>query len=132
MKSKFINSKLSKQLFIVCEIFNEKLIPILSLVTCISPTIKARSLKQIILYIIPMNIIYTFCAYVAYSMALYQMIYFYLICYYLRIKTRECNNRIRNYIKNRIALNDNRTKNLMNSIIGQNIYSGFGYYSLLK
>ncbi len=48
-----------------------------------------------------MNIIHGFSGYVSYSKTLYQMVYFYLICYYITIKTKECNNKIRNYVKNK-------------------------------
>jgi hypothetical protein len=63
-----------------------------------------------------MSIIYDFCCYTTFSIILYQMVYFYLICYYMRIKTNECNNKIRNYLKNRIALNDKRAENLMTEL----------------
>jgi hypothetical protein len=122
---KFLN--LSKQLFFVCDIITKKLIPILCLTINIWPMIKVCSLKQLILYIIPMNLIYIFSGYIAFSIILYQMVYFYLICYYITIKTRECNNKIRNYIKNRIALNDKRAKDSMTEL--NSIYSEIEDYN---
>jgi hypothetical protein len=113
--------KLSKQLFFICDIFTAKMVPIINLMISIPPMIKVCSLKQLILYIIPMNIIYAFSGYLVLSITLYQMVYFFLICYYITIKTKECNNKIRNYIKNRIALNNKRAKNLMTEL--NSIYS---------
>jgi len=84
-------------------------------------------LKQLILYIIPMNIIYAFTGYLAFSIILYQIVYFFLICYYIRIKTKECNNKIRYYIKNRIALNNKRAKSLMTDL--NSIYSEIEDYN---
>jgi hypothetical protein len=40
----------------------------------------------------------------------------FLICHYITIKTKECNNKIRHYIKNRIALNNKRANNLMTEL----------------
>jgi hypothetical protein len=74
-----------------------------------------------------MDIIYAFCCYTAYSIILYQMVYFYLICYYITIKTKECNNKLRYYIKNRIALNNRRAKNLMIEL--NSIYSEIDDYN---
>jgi hypothetical protein len=71
--------------------------------------------------------IYTFSGYTAFNIILYQMVYFYLICYYITIKTKECNNKIRNYIKNRIALNDKRAKNLITEL--NSIYSEIEDYN---
>jgi hypothetical protein len=119
--------KISKQLFFICDIITEKLVPILFLAINISPMIKVCSLKQLILYIIPMNMIYVFNGYFAFSIILYQMVYFYLICYYITIKTKECNNKIRNYIKNRIALNNKKAKNLMTEL--NSIYSEIEDYN---
>ncbi len=53
------------------------------------------------------------------------MIYFYLICYYITIKG--CNNKIQYYIKNRIALNNRRAKNLMTELNA--IYSEIDDYN---
>ncbi len=119
--------KLSKQLFFICDCITEKEVPIFSLMTCTLPMIKVCSLKQMTFYIIHMNIVYTFSCYTAYNIILYQMVYFFLICYYITIKTKECNNKIKNYIKNRIALNDRRAKNLMTEL--NSIYSEIDYYN---
>ncbi len=89
--------------------------------------IKVCSLKQLILYIIPMNVITVFYCYVAVSIILYQMVYFFLICYYITIKTRESNNKIRNYLKNRIVLNNKRAKNSMTEL--NSIYSEIEDYN---
>jgi hypothetical protein len=119
--------KISKQLFFICDITTEKLVPIVALMINIWPMIKICSLKQLILYIIPMNIIYVFTGYLAFSIILYQIVYFFLICYYIRIKTKECNNKIRYYIKNRIALNNKRAKSLMTDL--NSIYSEIEDYN---
>jgi hypothetical protein len=118
--------KISKQLFFICDI-TDKLVPILFLTICILPMIKVCSLKQLVLYIIPMNMIFIFSAYIAFSIILYQMVYFYLICYYITIKTNECNNKIRNYLKNGIALNNKRAKNLITEL--NSIYSEIEDYN---
>jgi hypothetical protein len=89
---------------------------IICLIINIWPMIKVCSLKQLILYIIPMKMIYAFCGYVVLSITLYQMVYFFLICHYITIKTKECNNKIRHHIKNRIALNNKRANNLMTEL----------------
>ena len=74
-----------------------------------------------------MNVIFVFNCYVAVRIILYQMVYFLLICYYITIKTRECNNKIRNYLKNRIILNNKRAKNLMTEL--NSIYSEIEDYN---
>jgi hypothetical protein len=119
--------KISKQLFFICDIFTGKMVPIIALTLYILPMIKVCSLKLLIFYIIPMDIIYAFCCYTAYSIILYQMVYFYLICYYITIKTKDCNNKIKNYIKSRIALNDKRAKHLMTEL--NSIYSEIDDYN---
>jgi hypothetical protein len=118
--------KISKQLFFVCDT-TKKLVPIATLINSILPMIKICSLKQLILYIIPMNMIYVLNCYLSFSIILYQMVYFYLICYYIRIKTNECNNKIRNYLKNGIALNYKRAKNLTTKL--NSIYSEIEDYN---
>jgi hypothetical protein len=119
--------KLSKQLFLFCDFITKKVVPIFSLMTCTLPMIKVCSLKQLIFYVIPMNIVYAFGCYTSYYIILYQMVYFFLICYYITIKTKECNNKIKNYIKNRIALNDRRATNLMKEL--NSIYSEIDDYN---
>jgi hypothetical protein len=119
--------KISKQLFFICDIITEKLIPIPVLFLYIWPMIKVCSLKQLILYIIPMNVISAFNCHITVSIILNQMVYFYLICYYIKIKTRECNNKIGNYLKNRIILNNKRAKNLITEL--NSIYSEIEDYN---
>jgi hypothetical protein len=119
--------KISKQLFFICDIITEKLVPIPILIIYILSMIKVCSLKQLILYIIPMNVIYVFNCCAAIDIILYQMVYFFLICYYITIKTRECNNKIRNYLKNRIILNNMKAKNLMTEL--NSIYSEIEDYN---
>ncbi len=74
-----------------------------------------------------MNMIYMFTCHLAFKVILYQIVYFYLICYYITIKTKECNNKIRNYLKNGIALNNKRAKNLMTEL--NSIYSEIEDYN---
>jgi hypothetical protein len=119
--------KISKQLFFICDTFTEKTVAILSFILYIWPMIKVCSLKQLVFYIIPMNIIYAFSCYIVFSIILYQMVYFFLICYYITIKIKECNNKIRNYLKNGIALNNKRAKNLMTEL--NSIYSEIEDYN---
>jgi len=69
--------KLSKQLFLFCDFICEKVVPIFSLMTSTLPMIKVCSLKQMVFYIIPMNIVYAFGCYTSYNIILYQMVYFF-------------------------------------------------------
>ena len=64
----------------------------------------------------PITLILSYCVYNLYNILLYQLVYFYIICYYLLIKIKSINKVIIELIKSKIPLNEGRVYRIMGSI----------------
>ena len=116
---KFI--KLTKKLLLICNIYSTKLNPIAAILGSISPMITNCPLIILILYVMPFTLFISFAVCNTYNILIYQCVYFYLICYYLKIKLKTINESIRKLIKNKCSLNNNLLYNIMRST--NSIYS---------
>jgi hypothetical protein len=95
-------AKLSKLLFTGSEFFAKIPIPLLCfLLSFLSFCLKC-SVKELILYALPHCLIYAFTAYSVYSIIFWQIIYFYLICEYLKCKLKTVNNSLRKLSDRRV------------------------------
>jgi hypothetical protein len=61
-------------------------------------------------------LIYALFVYFSANFVVYQVVYFYLICYYLKIKLIHENNRIKNKIVSRSRINNSEIKSILNSL----------------
>ncbi len=68
------------------------------------------------LLFIPWGLIYALFVYFSANFIVYQVVYFYLICYYLKIKLIHENNRIKNKIVSRSRINNSEIKSILNSL----------------
>jgi len=119
--------KLSKQSFFVCELFMKYCIPVSSFSFHSIPMIWNCSLKQLIIFVFPINIILTYSIYSIYNILLYQILYFFLICYYLSLRAQQINEKINLIIKNKIKLNHTILIKMIRSF--DSLYSTINHYN---
>ena len=100
---KFI--KLSKRLLLITHIITSKLIPIAAIILTLFPMIINCPLIILIFYVMPISFATSFITYVGSNFVIYQLVYFYLICYYLTIKMRKFNQMTKKLIRAKIDLN---------------------------
>jgi hypothetical protein len=95
-------AKLSKLLFTGSEFLTKIAMPFLSfLLPFLSFCLKC-SLKELILYALPHSILFGFSAYSVHSIIFWQIIYYYLICQYLKCKLKTINNSLRKLSDRRV------------------------------
>ena len=63
------------------------------------------SVQQMMVFGMPDSILNGIFTYYINSIIISQIVYFYIICYYLKLKTKRINNRIENILKNRLVIN---------------------------
>jgi len=85
----------TKVLFRICEWNNNKVIPILALAISLLPFVKNCSTLDTILFGIPNSLLFAFCTHNACNINIFQVVYFYLICRYIKIKFKESNDFVR-------------------------------------
>jgi len=86
--------KISKSLFLSCAFNNEIIVPIFTFLLCFVPFIMNCSLMDSIIFGIPHSFHQSLSVYYMYNINTWQVIYFYLICRYIKIKIRELNEEI--------------------------------------
>jgi len=89
---KMIN--LSKKLFTLRDISCRIVIPYLGFIIPIVPLSLNYSLKQLIIFGIPYSLLWSYCLYHIYNIIISQLIYFHIVCFYLKCKIRSVNNMI--------------------------------------
>jgi len=65
---------------------------------------------------IPWVLLFALFIYFSSNFIVYQILYFYLICYYLKIKLINENSRIKNLIHSRCRINNSKIKQILNSL----------------
>ncbi len=65
---------------------------------------------------IPWVLLFSLFIYYSSNFFIYQILYFYLICYYLKIKLINENSRIKNSIRSRSRINNSKIKLILNSL----------------
>jgi len=98
--------KISKRLFVLCEIFTRYAMTMVGFTVSILPLSLNSNTYQIIFYCIPNTILITMCSYYMYSINIWQLIYFYLICYYIKLKLRRINREIMTRSLNKRTINN--------------------------
>ncbi len=85
----------TKFLFRIFEWNNNKVIPIIALSLNFLPFAMNCSTLDTIVFGIPNSVLFAFCAHNACNINIFQVVYFYLICYYIKIKFEESNDFVR-------------------------------------
>jgi hypothetical protein len=85
----------TKLLFRICEWNNNKVIPIIALALNLLPFAMNCSTFDTILFGIPNSLLFAFCIHIACNINIFQVVYFYLICRYIKIKFKESNDFVR-------------------------------------
>jgi len=96
--------KLSKLLFFVCRLNNERIIPVISFTVNFLPFLINCSVLDIILFGIPHSLIFSCCCHFIFNINIWNVVYFYLVCHYVKIKLREVNDKLSNKIKNNMRV----------------------------
>jgi hypothetical protein len=81
----------TKFLFRICKRNNNKVAPVLVLAINLFPFVMKCSTFDTILFGIPISLLLAFCAHNAFNINIFQVVYFYLICRYIKIKFKESN-----------------------------------------
>ncbi len=87
--------RITKFLFGICKWNNNKVIPIIALAMSLLPFVMNCSTLDTILFGIPNSLLYAFCGRNACNINIFQVVYFYLICHYIKVKFKESNDFIR-------------------------------------
>ena len=119
--------KLSKNLFYICELIVKIPVPVLVFNLNIIPLIINCSVMETIIFGIPNSFLFALCAYYITSINLWQVIYFYLICSYLKIKIKELNRKLFTILKKRTYLKRKITLKIIRSL--NSIYSEINEYN---
>jgi len=86
--------KLSKTLFLICELIIDKSVFMFNFILSIVLFILNCSLMDIFIFGILHSLLYALISYYVLSFILWQVVYFYLICYYIKIKLKQTNEKI--------------------------------------
>jgi hypothetical protein len=81
----------TKFLFGICKWNNNNVIPILAVGISLLPFVMYRSTLDTIVFGIPNSLLMIFCGHNACNVNIFQVVYFYLICRYIKIKFKESN-----------------------------------------
>jgi hypothetical protein len=87
--------KTTKFLFRICKWNNNTIIPIIALATSLLPFVMKCSTLDTILFGVPNSLLLSFCAHNAFNINIFQVVYFYLICRYIKIKFKKSNDFVR-------------------------------------
>jgi len=108
--------KVSKISFILCELYSSIAMPLLGFTICIVLYALNVSLEKFIILGIPHSFLVCMSSIYLYRFILWQFIYFYIICYYLKSKLKVINEKLKQ--KDRV-LNLYKTINFLNSIYSE-------------
>ncbi len=107
--------KRSRILFFISRIVT-KTAPFTGISPCFIPFALNSFKFYYYLAFIPWVLLFALFIYFSSNFIVYQIIYFYLICYYLKIKLINENSRIKNIIYSRSRINNSRIKLILNSL----------------
>jgi hypothetical protein len=114
--------KKTKLIFSISELNIKIFVPIAGFIVSFFPYVMHCSLKEIIFFGIPWSILFTICIHFACNIQIWQITYFYLICYYMKIRVYNLNNSNKSKMKQKCKIS-NRSINSMlaafNSIYNQ-------------
>jgi hypothetical protein len=91
--------KVYKILFKICELNAGKIMPLMGFLLNIIPFAMKCSIGDTILYGIPHSLLYGCGAHYAFTIIVWQVVYYYLICRYLKIKLKKSNELISQTLK---------------------------------
>jgi hypothetical protein len=111
---KFI--KLSKILFLLSEWNNKALIPLMTLTFSLFAFFMNRSILETLGFGIPNSLLLALSLHYTYSTNVWQMVYFYLICCYIKIKFNETNELISNALLKRKFIKIKKVLRLIRSL----------------
>jgi hypothetical protein len=104
------------KILIKLSVFNAVMCGFSGLFLASIPIISNCSLNRVLFPGIPWFILFSLYGYYNVSFLMTQMTYFYIICYYLKIKLQNINTEIKNEVLNKSKLNNNIVKYFTNSL----------------
>jgi hypothetical protein len=119
--------KVSKTMFSLGKSNSQIGLPLMAFLVSFVPFIINCSLLDIILFGIPQSILFTLCVHYSSSLLFWPVVYFYLICRYIKIKIKEQNDLIAKAIVERNVIN--RTKILRSIRNLDGIYTELNEYN---
>jgi len=94
----------------------EKTLPIFSFILSILSFIINCSILNTVIYGIPHTIPFTLACYYVYSINIWQVEYFYIICYYVKVKLKQFNQIISNKLKSKKKINRRFNQSIISSL----------------
>jgi hypothetical protein len=91
--------KESKMLFRFAQLNNDIFVFVIALIKSLWPLIKNCSVLDLIIFGIPNSLLFAFCCHCIANINLWQIIYFYIMCSYIKIKIKELNKKLKNIIR---------------------------------
>jgi hypothetical protein len=108
--------KTSKILFLFSELNNKILVPLMALTFNLFAFIINRSIFETLVFGIPNSLLFALSIHYSYSTNVWQMVYFYLICRYIKIKFNETNDLISNALLKRKFMKIKKVLRLIRSL----------------
>jgi len=119
--------KLSKNLFIVCKLNIAITVPIFAFMLSIVPYLLNCTLLDMIIFGIPHSLLLSICCYYIFNINLWQVVYFYLMCHYIKIKLKEINNDLGLKMKSGRRITNINIRKIIQNL--SQIYSEIYYYN---
>jgi hypothetical protein len=104
----------SRFLFFICGILT-KASPFVGISASFVPFLNSVEFYYYLAFI-PWVLLFALFIYFSSNFIVYQILYFYLICYYLKIKLINENSRIKNLTRSRSRINNSKIKQILNSL----------------
>ena len=114
--------KKTKRLFILCKYNIELIIPIITFFISFVPFIMNCTVFETIIYGIPHSILFSMGCYYVFNINIWQVVYLYIMCRYIKIKLNELNNNFSHRIRKHLRTNSRYLSKklfLLNSIYSE-------------
>ena len=86
--------KVSKFLFIITKFISQNVIPIAAFMINIIPILLQCSTSETLIFGLPNSLLFSLCCYYVFSINVWQVLYFYIICLYFKIKLKDIYNKV--------------------------------------
>ena len=87
--------RITKMLVNIIQFNNQIIIPIFAFIVSMVPIITNFTFMQTIIFGIPSSLLFIVYAYCAWNVMLYQLAYFHILCFYLKLKIIDINNKLK-------------------------------------
>jgi len=119
--------KLTKFLFFICKFITEKTMPLCAFTLSFVAFFINCSIMDTMVFGIPSSLLFTWMCYYVFSINIWQVVYLYIICLYIKIKLKELNNEITLMSLSKRKINGQTVGDMIRSL--SSIYSEINEYN---